>query len=362
MNWYKKSEDVGDWINEQYQDAAYEVLSEFVRNPRGKQSWSVVPAARLKKIWEDFATYGVVHDEKGLEEIAEQISGNVFRLQVNTELAGHTRLDPKEVYEDTGIKYTKRRDEMFGDYILIDGQWRISDYGLDKLMDDAIKLKQASSSKEKLLIIDNMLSIVHQRSDLPAMFVEGGGTTLDDLFENNPEKTFMDKEKIKEINPPQETNPKQIQLNLAYMSNWYKTSQKEYDLDCPECGSKLKLRHSDNWGYYYACEKYPDCKVTHGAFKDGRPRGVPGDLETIALRKAAHKKFDMLWQGQADEKKSRSDAYKWLSMKLNTPYDKCHIALFGKKTLRELIGLCEYELNSRKKRKEEQKTQMEMTL
>ena len=219
MNWYKKtflklSSDFD--FSEEYYNAVHNVLTEFISNPKGKQPWAVVPAARLKKIWEDFSRYGIVRDEAGLEEIIRQIIRNVFRIQVNTELCGHESVDPKELYEQEGIKFTKRIDELFGDYVLHNGQWRISDYALKPLFEDIEKLQNTSDPKEKLLIVDHMLNIVHQRGDLAASFVEGGRSTLNSLNESVEEKEKIDNIKNKEVPPT-------IALNS---SEWYKKAQK----------------------------------------------------------------------------------------------------------------------------------------
>jgi ssDNA-binding Zn-finger/Zn-ribbon topoisomerase 1 len=140
--------------------------------------------------------------------------------------------------------------------------------------------------------------------------------------------------------------------------SWYKKAQNvtEHDLDCPECGGKLRLRDSQ-YGLYYRCEN--DCGVTHGAFKDGRPRGVPGDLETIALRKAAHNKFDELWKNEPDPKEARNKAYRWLASKMACPPHQCHMALFNKEQLRQVISICNYAFQQKKQR-EEDKSQMEL--
>ena len=135
--------------------------------------------------------------------------------------------------------------------------------------------------------------------------------------------------------------------------NWYKTSQEniiEQDLDCPECGGKLRLKES-KYGLYYKCEN--NCGVTHGAFKDGRPRGVPGNLEIINLRKAAHSKFDELWKDEDNPQEARTKAYRWLARKMGCQPFKCHMALFNKQQLQQVISICNYALEQKKKREQE---------
>ena len=150
-------------------------------------------------------------------------------------------------------------------------------------------------------------------------------------------------------------------LKYASTRNWYKQAQEaqEWDLNCPECGGKLRLRSGD-WGPYYSCENR--CGVTHGAFKSGKPRGVPGDLETIALRKAAHEKFDQLWKMHSHIPNARTKAYEWLARKMNCPISECHMAKFNKEQLRRVIGISNWALEQYKKREEEKKTQLELDL
>ena len=55
------------------------ILSEYyrVKGKRGKRtphmSWSVIPFARLKKIWQDYAQKGIVRDTSGMEGIKQQM-------------------------------------------------------------------------------------------------------------------------------------------------------------------------------------------------------------------------------------------------------------------------------------------------
>jgi len=142
-------------------------------------------------------------------------------------------------------------------------------------------------------------------------------------------------------------------------SNWYKKAQVEKEnMDCPECGAKLEFIPESRYGAYYKCEK--GCGVTHGAWDDGRPKGVPGDLETMALRKAAHAKFDQLWKDESDPKEARSKAYHWLSRKMGCHKNQCHMALFDKTQLRQVVSICEYALQQKKKREQQQDIQPEL--
>jgi len=75
--------------------------------------------------------------------------------------------------------------ERFYDYYQNDPEGKmggfISDYGLKPLEDLLVELLRASTPEEKLLIIDRMLNVVHQRSDIADWFVEGGSHALGQL-------------------------------------------------------------------------------------------------------------------------------------------------------------------------------------
>ena len=63
------------------------------------------------------------------------------------------------------------------------GGYILSDYGLEPLQNYIIQLFKIDENNHnaKLVLIDKMLNVVHQRSDLAAWFVEGGSNTLTKL-------------------------------------------------------------------------------------------------------------------------------------------------------------------------------------
>ncbi len=191
------------------------VMDNFRRTRgRGRQPWTVVSLARVKKIWMDFMKYGFVRDEKGLNQIADQILENVAAIRVNTELAGHTPADPKNVIDDAGIRsLTEKQWERF--YNWMDTQYGApySDYALDALEQDAIRIMTAKNSTDKLLAIDRLFNRVHKRGDLAALFIEKGRRGLNELYNQGL------------IRPPEKDR------NLLSM-NWYQkavfASAKDY--------------------------------------------------------------------------------------------------------------------------------------
>lgn len=181
-----------DWIYDLYEERD-EIMRETIADAMAKpnnvhQAWRVVPFYRLKKIWEDAATTGIVRDTKGLQEIQDRMIRNLLKLDVNTELLGHMESYP----EDHEFEYAGTTREEFEKKVIENwnnkyfeepnsGQLRLSDYGLKPLWKYAEQLLNAKDPIQKIRYIDQMLNVVHQRSDLAAMFVEGGSNALSQL-------------------------------------------------------------------------------------------------------------------------------------------------------------------------------------
>ena len=161
---------------------AVSLISEYTENlPNAayRQSWEVIPAARLRRLWKDYTKFGFVRDERGMEMLTRIVIQNICKLDVNTILTGHTPESPALFAESiTDEKYAEDyfdKEDFFSDE---NGAWRISDYAMTSLQDAAFDLIAADSAEGKLQVIDHILNIVHQRSDLASWFVEGGSKTL----------------------------------------------------------------------------------------------------------------------------------------------------------------------------------------
>jgi hypothetical protein len=215
MNWYKKSQQLDKSLDDETKEdredrAMYEymekadeerlnILREFQearKRRRAKwnsQPWSVIPAARLIKIWKDYARNGVVRDERGMEEIVAKVISNIARLQVNTELVGHTQINPEIDYAEDleyyGIKTEKDRERL---QMFIQDD-KFSDRALRPLQQIAMDLLAAITAEEKLLLVDRALNIVHCRGDIAACFVEGGENTLNYLKNQGVQLTAKNK-------------------------------------------------------------------------------------------------------------------------------------------------------------------------
>lgn len=56
-------------------------------------------------------------------------------------------------------------------------------------------------------------------------------------------------------------------------------------LTCPDCGAAMRLRQG-RFGPFYGCSRYPACRGTHTATRDGEPAGIPADAKTRRMRAA----------------------------------------------------------------------------
>jgi len=156
------------------------IVDGFRTRPSEGLRFSLVPAARLKKVWLDYGRMGEVRDEKGLDRIAKTVLDNIAMLDATNALSGHSQEDPASVLEGAGFDDVDPSDDAFQQYITDpdSGAWYVSDYGLPYLHGAYALILRAETPEERLLAVDKALNVVHQRSDLSAWFVEGGEKTL----------------------------------------------------------------------------------------------------------------------------------------------------------------------------------------
>jgi len=179
-----------DWIYDLYEqrdEIMHETIVDFMQKPFGAhQPWKLIPFNRLKKIWEDAATFGYVRDTKGLQEIQDRMIRNLLKLDVNTELLGHMQGYPDEQeFEDAGTT-SEQFKEKLNNYRDVywsapSGGDRISDFALHPLWKYAEQLIKEKDPMQKIVYIDKMLNVVHMRTDLAGEFVEGGSNSLTQL-------------------------------------------------------------------------------------------------------------------------------------------------------------------------------------
>lgn len=171
-----------NYFERYHTEGAYLMQALIDSKPGDKIGWPRIRAARLKRIWLDFGKTGVVRDEKGLEDIADQMLNCIVRLRASTELLGHTNRNPDDVADAFGFELTPelntKMDSFFRDAM---GAWTLSDYGVDTLETLAEKLLLQDEAEQKVYILDRMLNVIHSRSDLAGLLVEGGSQTLSEI-------------------------------------------------------------------------------------------------------------------------------------------------------------------------------------
>lgn len=183
-------------LNESLEDAHYEfmelcqnqfdeIFDEYKSGQHKFLPWKVIPAKALISVWNEHAKTGLVRNEKMFERIIQQMLINVARLTITTQISGHTEYSFEATLESYGAEgmISDEEQEQFVDWVVDtpEGGWRLSDYGLGPLQNLALKLLQVNDADEQLVILDRMLNVTHQRSDLAAWFVEGGTSTLNQL-------------------------------------------------------------------------------------------------------------------------------------------------------------------------------------
>jgi hypothetical protein len=193
-----------DWLD-RVQHQQRQMWEEFKANPSITHiSWPRVRAARLKKIWLDFGRSKVVRDAKGMQQIADQVMTLIARFYGSTQMSGHTDdgwgLDDvlRGIYDGDENEPTEEEKNQFLDTLEDEnGSYLLSDSAFRWLKPLYQEIFRASTPEEQLYAVDKVLNIVHRRSDLAGIFVEGGQTTLNQIasqggYETPPEQQEQD--------------------------------------------------------------------------------------------------------------------------------------------------------------------------
>lgn len=171
------------------ESAAFEqIWSEITARKTERIKWDVISKSKLTQTWNSFAKFGFVRNESAVDEIAATVISNVAKILVITIILGHTQQDPvqyiNDKMEDFGVRVSSEDIDEFSDFLTDEkGAFLLSDYALDKMVKLAVDIIAAEKSEDKLILIDQLLNLVHQRSDLASWFVEGGSKTLSQLSE-----------------------------------------------------------------------------------------------------------------------------------------------------------------------------------
>lgn len=185
---YDAAEDHSDRVWTQRESIAQEFLKRYGAGERKFLiSWPRIRAAPIKRVWLTFGRLGVLYarQERMMEAIADRTLTLIARLYACTELCGHTPLCGRECLdEDTQELFTDESWDHMLMYSLEDekGNWYLSDYAFKHLDPLYVKLFKAKTAEQQLYLVDQVLNVVHQRSDLASYFIEGGTRTLNEIF------------------------------------------------------------------------------------------------------------------------------------------------------------------------------------
>ena len=183
------SYEVMEAYREKYDHAIWDIWNRACKaTDKDRYPWTTLPLTRVKKIWRDYVRAGVVRDERGLNDIADEIVDKIVKIDVMTMLSGHSHEDPEIILKDMvlmmEVKWDQKAfDRIYGGEFLNDenGGYRLSDYGLKPLQELAAKILSTMVPEERILLIDQVFNVCHQRSDLASWFVKGGRNALDEL-------------------------------------------------------------------------------------------------------------------------------------------------------------------------------------
>jgi hypothetical protein len=161
-----------------------ETLDEYIGNWVEEQINCLLPPKRKVPINQleipfDNPEQGYVKKQPVPDPCKVQI--HPFAQKIFDEEYDENTMSREEFYN---VLYEKMTERFF-DYYIWDEEGKsgghISDYGLEPLLRLVDQVRRASSPEEKLVLIDQMLNVVHQRSDIASWFVEGGSRALAQL-------------------------------------------------------------------------------------------------------------------------------------------------------------------------------------
>jgi ssDNA-binding Zn-finger/Zn-ribbon topoisomerase 1 len=112
------------------------------------------------------------------------------------------------------------------------------------------------------------------------------------------------------------------------------------DLKCADCGAALVYTERGKFGPWYACERWPECRGSHGAHPDGTPLGTPANAALRAARIRAHAAFDPLWHPGSHAKRGRRRraAYDALRAHLGLSETDGHIGKFSTEQCEQVVA------------------------
>jgi len=158
-----------------------------------EDAWGEYVESFIKQWYSDYSK----NDEKHYSNDPDQLEfdwqskngdGKRKEIETNERIENSFLLSKLEDTDPKRTDPTKLKKYLMGElmekfmwYYIEDpdiGQARISDYGLKPLQELAGQLLNTHDSAAKVVVIDRMLNVVHQRSDMASWYVQGGTESL----------------------------------------------------------------------------------------------------------------------------------------------------------------------------------------
>lgn len=206
FNWelYEMRDDVQ---NKLFQEFLFENNPTFTKEVK----WYYLNENLIRSIWEYYIKFKEVRNEKGMDLIERIMTINVLKISILSYLEGRSPANPDgdfdeafdyyiDEYFENGTSYNENLTAFMQSLIeenlseeenklaiknqLKENFWwyfdggHVSDYGtrpLEILLDE---LHKKTTNEEKLVVIDKMLNVIHQTSDLADNFIRGGSSAL----------------------------------------------------------------------------------------------------------------------------------------------------------------------------------------
>lgn len=185
-------QDVYEYLLDLEIEIALQIIDEWKQNKgndEARQSWHLINNQMLNREYKASRDMGEIKvNVKNIEKMQNVCIENYLKLRINTILFGHDSINPFDYVSRFTDEFDNEKElsdllDDFEWYAVDDsGNWRISDYGLQKIENCIIGMLQEENANKKLFWIDQLLSICHQRSDLSSWFVLGGERTLMQIF------------------------------------------------------------------------------------------------------------------------------------------------------------------------------------
>jgi hypothetical protein len=192
-----------------------------------KVTFKLIPKNLYYKALQEFVKTGkiLIFPVKHIESWKYGVLTNIMKLNTTTEIFGHTSHFPWDEFSDVFDYNEETGEERSGEYsawikqkhsmepensdykdyhsyyaaaefldtvyhiddvipTFSNGQYMMSDYGLEPLLKLADVLDNAKTPEDILATINKILDVTHQRSDLAELFIEGGSASLDFISNN----------------------------------------------------------------------------------------------------------------------------------------------------------------------------------